>query len=221
MPDEIGPKRIIATQKGPVEHWLDFSAYVTKYRYNSYWHQLDEVFRSGPCNVLEIGVGSNVTSTYLSYKGIEVVTIDLEARLGPAVVASVRHLPFEDQVFDTVVCCQVLEHLPFDEFDGCLSELRRVCKRKLVLSLPDKTPGISMLVRIPNFVFWEFCLSLPWAIREPIKRGREHYWEIGRWGYSRKKVLQHVKTAGFFVERTYRVPEYPYHRFFIATPYNT
>ena len=200
-----------------VEEWLNFSSYVTKYRYNSYWHQLDEVFKGMPKNVLEIGVGSNVMSSYLQFKGIDVVTVDLEEALSPSVTASVTSLPFVDRAFDTVVCCQVLEHLPFEYFDVCLSEFKRLTRNKLILSLPDKTPGVSIVIRIPNFAFWDFQLYLPWALREPIKNVREHYWEIGRWGYPTKKILKHLETAGFKVERNYRVPEYPYHHFFVAT----
>ena len=203
--------------KDSVKYWLNFSSYVTKYRYNSYWHQLNEVFMSNPGNVLEIGVGPGVMASYLEYKGIDIITIDLETELSPTISASVVSLPFKDKTFDTVVCCQVLEHLPFEQFDKSLAEIKRVTKKKLVLSLPDKTLGISILARIPNFLFWNFQLYLPWALREPIKKVREHYWEIGRRGYPTKKILKHLEAAGFKVERNYRVPEYPYHHFFVAT----
>ena len=205
MMQEIKKKGKSESRQASINEWLDFSVYVTKYRYNSYWHQLDEIFKSAPTNVLEIGVGSNVISNYLTYKGIDVVTLDLEAPLKPNVLGSVVHLPFK-----------VLEHLPFSMFDLCLSELRRITKNKLILSLPDKTPGISFIVRIPNFVFWDVQIFSPWAIREPIRKVREHYWEIGRWGFPPKKIINHLKNAGFNFERNYRVPEYPYHHFFIS-----
>ena len=189
---------------------------MTKYRYNSYWHQLEEIFSSGAGSVLEIGVGNNVMAPFLNSKGVDTVTLDLEGELRPTVTGSVLNLPFANNTFDVVVCCQVLEHLPFAEFDNCLSELQRVAKNKLILSLPDKTPGISVIVRIPNFIFWDVQIFSPWAIREPIRKVREHYWEIGRWGFPPKKILKHLEKAGFSVERNYRVPEYPYHHFFIA-----
>ncbi len=204
----------------PVEHvknWLNFSSYVTKYRYNSYWHQLDEIFSAEARSVLEVGVGNDVMGPFLNSKGVRTVTLDLERDLRPTVTGSVLSLPFKDNTFDVVVCCQVLEHLPFSRFDSCLAELKRVAKNKLILSLPDKTPGISLIVRIPNFVFWDIQIFSPWAIREPIRKVREHHWEIGRWGFPPKKILNHLEKTGFTVERNYRVPEYPFHHFFISS----
>ncbi len=204
------------TERG-VNSWLDFSSYVTKCRYNSYWHQLDEIFSSGATSVLEIGVGNNVLAPFLESKGIKITTLDLELNLIPTVLGSVTMLPFKDNAFDMVVCCQVLEHLPFDQFDICLGEIHRVARNKLVLSLPDKSPGLSVLMRIPNFLFWEFQLFSPWALREPIRKVKEHYWEIGRRGFPPIKIINHLKRARFNVERHYRVPEYPYHHFFISS----
>lgn len=200
-----------------VNSWLDFSSYVTKYRYNSYWHQFDEIFSSGATSVLEIGVGNNVLLPFLESKGVSTTTLDLESSLAPKVIGSVTSLPFADNAFDVVVCCQVLEHLPFDQFDHCLKEIRRVTNNKFVLSLPDKTLGLSVLLRVPNFLFWEFQIFSPWAVRAPIRSVKEHYWEIGRRGYPPRKIIKHLNDIGFSVERHYRVPEYPYHHFFIST----
>ena len=200
-----------------IREWQDFSLYVSKYRYNSYWHQLDEVFRSKAENILEVEVGAGVTYNYLQSKGHDVYAVDLEVALKPTVAATVMSLPFRDKTFDAVVCCQVLEHLPFEKFKDALCELHRVCAGKLILSLPDKTLGIALLIRVPNFIFWDCCIFLPWAIREPIRTVREHYWEIGRKGFPKKKIIANIQASGFSLERTYRVPEYPYHHFFIAS----
>ena len=43
----------------------------------------------------------------------------------------------------------------------------------------------------------------------------EHYWEIGKAGYPLSKIIMDIQRAGFKVEKTYRVFEFPYHRFFI------
>ncbi len=203
-----------------VERWKDFSSYVSKYRYNSYWHQLDETLKSRPKTVLEIGVGSSVTSSYLKHLGIDVITLDLEFELKPTICASVIDLPIASKSIDTVVCCQVLEHLPFDLFEKCLTELYRVCKNTLVLSLPDKTPGISIILRIPNFLFKNFGFSIPWAIRESIKEIKEHHWEIGRRGYPVKRIKKYIENLPLSIESSYRVPEYPYHHFFIISTKN-
>jgi ubiquinone/menaquinone biosynthesis C-methylase UbiE len=192
--------------------------YVTKYRFASYWYQIKEVMQSDPANVLEIGVGPNLVAGYLRQQKIRVVTMDREMHFRPYLSGTVLHLPLKDLSFDTVMSCQVLEHLPFQEFGNCLKELRRITRKKLILSLPDKTPALSLLVRMPNLIFWDFMLVLPWAFRKHIRDIKGHYWEIGERGYPCKRLIKEITGAGFSVDRTYRVPDYAYHRFFIASP---
>jgi hypothetical protein len=201
-----------------VNHWKNFTAYVSKARIISYWHQIDEVVKSNPKNILEIGVGSNFVGLLLSSKNYNVITYDLEPALGPIVAGSVTQLPFKPNSFDTVLCCQVLEHLPFELFNRCLLEIRSICRNVLVLSLPDKTPALSGVLRMPNFIFWDFLFTLPFAIREPLQSSEKHFWEIGRWGFPFKRIRGEIRGAGYFIIKSYRVPEFPYHRFFIAQP---
>jgi hypothetical protein len=50
----------------------------------------------------------------------------------------------------------------------------------------------------------------------------EHYWEIGKAGYplSISKNIKDIQRSGFKIERTYRIFEHPYHRFFILKKIN-
>ena len=43
----------------------------------------------------------------------------------------------------------------------------------------------------------------------------EHYWETGKKGYPLDRITNNIKKKGFNIERTYRIFEHPYHRFFI------
>jgi len=38
----------------------------------------------------------------------------------------IENLPFEDNSFDLVLCCEVLEHLPDDIYQYALKEIQRV-----------------------------------------------------------------------------------------------
>ena len=53
---------------------------------------------------------------------------------------SVTELPFEDRSFDVVTCMEVLEHLPPDLLDPALSELRRICRGQLLMTVPFEEP---------------------------------------------------------------------------------
>lgn len=42
----------------------------------------------------------------------------------------------------------------------------------------------------------------------------EHHWEIGKKGYLLKKIIDDLSQKSKLL-KTYRVPENPYHRFFV------
>jgi ubiquinone/menaquinone biosynthesis C-methylase UbiE len=46
----------------------------------------------------------------------------------------IDRLPFPDASFDTVICTHVLEHIL--DLRGMVSELRRVCRRRLIIVVP-------------------------------------------------------------------------------------
>lgn len=47
---------------------------------------------------------------------------------------SLTSLPFDDKSFDTVICTHALEHIK--DVDKAISELRRVCRKKLIIVIP-------------------------------------------------------------------------------------
>lgn len=48
----------------------------------------------------------------------------------------VERLPFADKSFDTVICTHVLEHIL--EIQTCVRELRRVCRKRLIIVVPQE-----------------------------------------------------------------------------------
>lgn len=50
--------------------------------------------------------------------------------------ASITALPFEDNSFDIVICTHALEHIK--DNNKALAELRRVCRKKLIIVLPKQ-----------------------------------------------------------------------------------
>lgn len=55
-----------------------------------------------------------------------------------------QNLPFNDASFDFVMCCETLEHLPEDE--RALNEIIRVCKRHILLSVPNVNIDILNII---------------------------------------------------------------------------
>ncbi len=52
-------------------------------------------------------------------------------------------IPFEDNHFETIICTEVLEHL--EEFHRVFSELVRISKKHIIISLPNAWRGFSAL----------------------------------------------------------------------------
>lgn len=188
-----------------------WARYVSKPRWASYWHQITEILSSEAKTCLVIGKGDGVVGTVLRHHGVAVTTCDLREILGPDAVTDVRALGFRDAAFDAVLCAQVLEHLEFRELDRCLSELGRVAKRRLLVTLPDSGRYLEVALRLPRVGLRRFVARLPYRSRR-IDPG--HRWEINARDFP---SLEFDATLnGRFVRRSeYNVPENRYHRFFV------
>ena len=52
------------------------------------------------------------------------------------VIADVRFLPFRRRVFNIVLACEILEHLPKDDAEKVLREVEMVAKGMIIVSTP-------------------------------------------------------------------------------------
>jgi len=192
-------------------------SYDSKKRFCSYWHQINEIINLNPHKVLEIGVGNGFTSKYLKEKKVNIITLDIDKKLNPDVVGSAVNMPFGNSSFDVVACYEVLEHLPYENFPRALTEIYRVSNSYVILSLPDISRVWHLYLDIPWLGEIKKLIPLP-PLRPVRKIGEEHYWEIGDSAHPFRRIINDIKKAGFKIEKTYRVFENPYHRFFILKP---
>jgi predicted SAM-dependent methyltransferase len=114
-----------------------------------------------------------------------------------------------------VACYEVLEHLPFENFNKSLAEIFRVSKSYAILSLPDVNRVYRVYVHFPKVGVFKKLIPLPRLKRSVHNFDGEHYWEIGKVGYPLSKITSDINKAGFKIEKTYRLFEHPYHRFFV------
>lgn len=196
------------------EHYLSDS-YDEKGRFASYWHQIYEIRRLAPESILEIGVGNALVSGYLKQRGFNLTTADIDEALKPDHVCSVLELPFTNSKFSVVACFEVLEHLPYEDFAAALAELYRVAAGNVLISLPDATRAYRIDIQVPRVGEFKKLVSFPFVSPPAHEFNGEHYWEIGKAGYPLRRITAAMTAQGFLLEKTYRVFEMPYHRFFV------
>jgi len=196
----------------PVEHY--FKDYDTRQRFNSYWNQINEVLKTNPERVLEIGPGNKTVAGYLKIHGVDITTVDIDKGLNPDCVCSITELSkhFEKDSFDTVLCAEVLEHIPFEYFEKALTELHYVCREFLIVSLPDSRISLMAMLQVPIIGVKTISIKVPFPVKHRFNG--EHYWEIGKSGYSLAKI-NGILEKKFIITKSYNSPENMYHLFFV------
>jgi ubiquinone/menaquinone biosynthesis C-methylase UbiE len=119
---------------------------VTKWLMRGFMRALDRSLpETNPSAVLEVGVGEGEVSARVagSFQSAFVIGVDLpseslaegwKGRGLRGAFGDAQRLPFRDRSFDLVLAIEVLEHLP--DPAGALSEIARVAKGDVVLSVP-------------------------------------------------------------------------------------
>jgi len=189
-----------------------FNRYVGSDRWGSYYYQLREIFACKPTSVLEIGVGNHIVEDVLKRHDIAYTSVDIADDLLPDVIASVTKLPFADNSFDVVCAFEVLEHMPFDQFEKALGEIARVTTHTALLSLPYFGPSLRGEFKMPFLPRIRFAWKIPYPKKHYFNG--EHYWEIGKRGYSLRRIRRIIGKY-FILEKEFVPFENQYHHFFI------
>jgi ubiquinone/menaquinone biosynthesis C-methylase UbiE len=188
--------------------------YNTKSRWLGYWHQISEALEISPDNILLIGKGSGVTenSIRLMSKGkVNILTLDINNSVAPDTVGEAVNLPFKNEAFDVSLCCQVLEHLPFQLFSTALNELKRVTRKRVILSLPHGRKHIRIACNMPFLGEKNLIIKNPLTKKHCISK--KHCWEIGR-SVSYRQVINQI-TKFFEIDKEFLNEINCSHRFFI------
>ena len=195
----------------------NFSEYTDKRRWASIWHQVDEICKLSPNTVLEIGPGPGTLKHIMHSLGINVQTVDLDPDLSPDYVASVTQLPIQNCSFDLVCAFQVLEHLPFESSIIAFSEMVRVAKKYVLISLPDAQKLWSYSFHVPKKGIKTFHIRKPLDFAKPAVFDGQHYWELNKIGFETERVLSQLLNVSPKIRkvRNFRVTENTYHHFFL------
>ncbi len=182
----------------------------------SYQNQITEIYATNPKTVLEIGIGNKLIYNHLKEIGIKIISLDINKNLNPDCVGDIRKLPFKNNSFDTVCAFEVLEHIPFEDFEKSLKELKRVSKKSIVISIPVIRKGIEFYLWLPKIHGIYFYLDIPYFLKQKktITDKEGHYWEVNRIGFSKKRILK-IVSKYFIVKKEFTPKFNKYHWFLV------
>lgn len=177
------------------EHYRN-PRYLDRDRWVSYGNQVRAVLERAPQSVLEIGIGNGIVRDALRNLGFRVTTLDIDPKLSPDLVGDVSDLSNFEESFDFVLCAEVLEHLPYDRLMPSLTGIRKIAKRWAFITLPHAGMVFHFEEKLPLLPRIVLFFKVPLFWRRHLFNG-EHYWELGKRGYSRKSVRALAEAAGF------------------------
>lgn len=194
-----------------IEQWastLDFTNFANASA------QFRDIASLGPIKrILIIGPGQGLDTAIFRWRGHDVVTFDIDDRLKPDVIGSAHDLSmFADKSFDAIIASHVVEHIPPAYLDRVIDELARVADHSLVyLPIAGRTIRMRFMPGVRGWDWtWALDLFNPFDRPDPNRPkycALQHYWEIGRPGYSKRQVMERFNRR-FQIRSAYRNPDW-------------
>jgi predicted SAM-dependent methyltransferase len=180
---------------------------------NAHAQYRDVVSLGEVSSILIIGPGQGLDCAVFKWRGYKVTTLDIDDRLSPDVVGSAHDLSmFHDKAFDVVIASHVLEHLPPAYLDAAIAELARVAHHALVyLPIAGRIWRLRVMPGLRGWD-WTFAMHLCNPFNRPDPKNPrfcegQHYWEVGRPGYSRQQIKERF-ARHFDVRSAYWNPDW-------------
>lgn len=141
--------------------------------------QINDIYNFGVKSVIEIGIGNGFVSSFLRRSGIKVKTFDINKNLQPDVCCSIEDVPrYINEDYDLTVCCEVLEHMPFEQFSSNIDMISKLSDDAYI-TLPNnrKSFGFGGIIRVPKLKHKEISFYID--INNKGHLGSGHFWEVG------------------------------------------
>lgn len=103
------------------------------------------IAKLSPSNLVDVGCGNGLLLNHIkesciidpdSLLGVERSSSAIKHVKTKKIQASIDEIPLENNSFDLVTCCEVIEHLPIDIYEKGLRELARVARKFILVSVP-------------------------------------------------------------------------------------
>ena len=188
----------------------EWHRYYSGKRITHQWLQVHLLADLAVETVLELGPYLGVVSAMLDNAGYRVTSLDrlprqhdndrithIECSLEEAVASDLAG-------FDCILCCETLEHLPWDDVGRYLDLFREAGPRHVILSVPFEGFQFDLSVYL-NWHTWRRALALKkfrgWRTFSPPSNPFGHKWEAGYRGHGLKALESKLIAAGFRIRR--------------------
>lgn len=108
----------------------------------------------GVQTIVDVGCGDGAITNELARRwevtGVDSSQTALDHVTAKSVMADATDLPFEDRSFDLVLSSQMLEHLDPSDYTAALSEILRVAREYVLISVPYREDLGLRLIRCPR-----------------------------------------------------------------------
>lgn len=165
-------------------------------------------------NILEIGKGSGFVQAALKNIGFQLETMDINEHLMPDHVQNIASLDedFMQNKFDMILCAEVLEHIPFEKFELCISNISNLLKNggRMILTIPNCYLALPIGLNLPKIHVNKFLQT---KFKKRI--ATMHFWEIGSDDISEKHVVNIIKKY-FSIQENGIIPPIAYHNYYVC-----
>lgn len=121
-------------------------------------------------SLLDVGAGKCLFVADPAFRDMRTVAVDISDVAVDALIrqgvhaqrAEIQALPFSDNAFDTACAFDVLEHVPPDQVDKAISELKRVARLRVLLTIgkrPHVHSGYQLHLTLKPFAEWAAMLE--------------------------------------------------------------
>lgn len=194
----------------------------SKEQWSSYHKQIhmiqdcaEKLGKKEEISILEVGKGNGLVSWCLQEMGYRITTWDINSNLNPTKVINICDIEMNkiEQEFDIVLCAEVLEHIPFDEFENSIQKFSLLAKHYIIITLPNMRKYWRFQIQVPKI---KIQVLIPKLLKKyPVSA--PHFWEINSSNETDIKSIKNIFHKYCTIVKSGPVFDNLYHYFFVCS----